>query len=88
MDSRPNGGKRLTKYERTQVIGVRAEQLVHGAQAFVDVSTLPAGASPYDIAERELLEHRMPFIIERTLPDGKTERIRLAEQRGVLPRPT
>jgi DNA-directed RNA polymerase subunit K len=75
--------RRLTKYERTQVVGMRAEQLARGAQPFVDVSvannTAPDGGASvyYDIAERELEAHRLPFVVVRKLPDGKTERLRI-----------
>lgn len=74
--------RRLTKYERTQVVGMRAEQLARGAQPFVDVSgtaAATAGGSSvyYEIAERELEAHRLPFIVVRKLPDGKTERLRV-----------
>lgn len=75
-----DGAKRLTKYERTQVIGMRAEQLARGAQAFVDAPAAVAASSDvfYEIAERELDARRLPFIVVRTMPDGKTERIRIS----------
>lgn len=64
----------LTKYERTHVIGVRAEQLARGAQAFVDVPPpvhgTSANATYLAIAERELEERRLPFLIMRKMPDG------------------
>ncbi len=75
--------RRLTKYERTQVVGMRAEQLARGAQAFVDVPEAKPGdaaVNVYDIAERELEARRLPFIVVRKLPDGKTERIRICDQ--------
>ena len=66
--------KILTKYERTHVIGIRAEQLARGAQAFVDlpppVHSMSANSVYFAIAERELDEHRLPFLIVRTMPDG------------------
>ncbi len=66
----------LTKYERTKVIGVRAEQLARGAQALVD---LPEGVQfhPYEVAERELLSRKLPLVLQRTMPDGKTELFKL-----------
>ena len=68
---------RLTKYERTQVIGLRSEQLARGAQAFVEVD--PAGRETvFEIAERELYARRLPLIVVRNLPDGKTEHLRLS----------
>jgi DNA-directed RNA polymerase subunit K/omega len=64
----------LTKYERTHVIGIRAEQLARGAQAFVDlpppVHGMSANSVYFSIAERELDEHRLPFLIVRKMPDG------------------
>jgi DNA-directed RNA polymerase subunit K/omega len=64
----------LTKYERTHVIGVRAEQLARGAQAFVDMPPAVRGASAnavyLAVAERELEEHKLPFKIVRKMPDG------------------
>lgn len=66
----------LTKYERTKIIGMRAEQLARGSQAFVDV---PADGpfDPCEVAERELLTRKLPFVIARPGPDGKTEHIKL-----------
>lgn len=64
----------LTKYERTHVIGIRSEQLARGAQAFVDlpppVHGMSANSVYFAIAERELDEHRLPFLIVRKMPDG------------------
>lgn len=60
----------LTKYERTKLIGMRAEQLARSAQTFVDIDpTRPF--DPCEVAERELAAGRMPFMVRRTLPDGK-----------------
>ena len=67
----------LTKFERIQVIGTRAEQLARGAQSFVE----PSGdrkEEPYELAERELLSLRLPMIVVRTLPDGRSQQIRLS----------
>ncbi len=75
-------GVQLTRYERTQVIGIRAEQLARGALAFVEVP-IPDGSansphvSMYDIAERELAAGRLPFIVVRHMPDGGTQHLRL-----------
>ena len=67
----------LTKYERIQVVGSRAEQLARGAQSFV----LPIAdriESPYELAERELETLRLPMIVMRTLPDGRPQYVRLS----------
>lgn len=75
--------KRLTKYERIKVIGMRAEQLARGAQPLVDPLTTPDGSkatyeSPCEMAERELEAKRTPFVVVRRMPDGKPEYLRLA----------
>jgi len=61
----------LTKYEKARVIGVRAKQINMGAQIFIDVDpTIIDGAI---IAEKELIQRKMPFIIRRPLPGGGSE---------------
>ena len=67
---------RITKYERTKLIGIRAEQLVRDAQAFVDVDP-GRRFDPFEIAERELMARRLPFVVVRQMPDGKTEHVKL-----------
>lgn len=57
----------LTKYERTRIIGARALQLSNGAQPMVKVDGL---TDELEIANKELTEYKMPFIIRRKLPDG------------------
>jgi DNA-directed RNA polymerase subunit K/omega len=69
--------KVLTKYERTQVIGLRSEWLARGAQPFVEVDPRN-GETVFEIAERELDARRLPFTVVRNMPDGKTEHLRLA----------
>lgn len=67
--------QKLTRYERIQVIGMRAEQLARGAQAFVDAT---GTVGPYELAERELESQRLPMIVVRNLPDGKPQYLRLS----------
>jgi DNA-directed RNA polymerase subunit K/omega len=68
----------LTKYEKAKIIGMRAEQLTRGGQAFVDFTvTDSAPFDPYGVAHQELLARRLPFIVVRHLPDGKTEHLHL-----------
>ncbi len=67
----------LTQYERTRIIGFRANQLSQGAQPFIIV---PEHVSDVrEIARLELAEKRLPFIIKRPLPDGKYEYWRLQD---------
>jgi DNA-directed RNA polymerase I, II, and III subunit RPABC2 len=61
----------LTKYERTRVLGQRAKQINDGATPFVKV---PEGViDGYLIALKELEEKKIPFIIMRPMPNGKSE---------------
>ena len=56
--------------------GVRLSRYSKNAPLMVD----PAGESdPYKLAEMELSEKKIPFIIRRYLPDGSYEDWRVAE---------
>lgn len=55
----------LTKYERTKVIGIRAQQIAGGAEALIKVP--PGIIDVIEIAERELKEKKTPFIIKRKI---------------------
>ncbi len=61
----------LTKYERTKVLGQRAKQIENGATPFVSVP--PNVIDGYTIAELELKQKRIPFIIRRPMPNGYSE---------------
>jgi DNA-directed RNA polymerase subunit K/omega len=61
----------LTKYEKTRILGVRTKQLNQGAEPFIKVD---AGLIDSEvIAEKELENKMLPFIIVRPLPSGKKE---------------
>jgi DNA-directed RNA polymerase subunit K/omega len=62
----------LSKYEKTKLIGLRVAQLNKGAVPYVELkhSTLLDNSL---IAEKELKEKRLPFIIMRPLFNGKCE---------------
>ena len=67
----------ITKYERARVIGERSKQLNAGAQPFIQIeSTLIDG---YLIAMKEFEEKKIPFIIQRPLPNGGCEYWRLSD---------
>ena len=61
----------LTKYERARILGQRAKQINAGATTFVKVHENMIGG--YLIAELELQQKRIPFIIRRPLPNGGSE---------------
>jgi DNA-directed RNA polymerase I, II, and III subunit RPABC2 len=60
----------LSKYEKTRVVGERAIQISMGAPPLVEVGNLE---NPVDIAEKELREKKIPYIIKRVLPNGLIE---------------
>jgi DNA-directed RNA polymerase subunit K/omega len=64
-----------TKYEYTTLIGTRAQQLADGAKPLValDKFILSSPKLIWNIAEKEVLEKKLPFIIHRTFPNGKDE---------------
>jgi DNA-directed RNA polymerase I, II, and III subunit RPABC2 len=61
----------LTKYEKTRVLGQRAKQIESGAKPFVRVPENVVDG--YVIAELELQQKRIPFVIRRPLPNGGSE---------------
>jgi DNA-directed RNA polymerase subunit K/omega len=67
----------LTIYEKTKIIGLRANQLSKGAQAYIVVPDHVS--SVREIARMELEQKRLPFIVKRPLPNGKYEYWRIAD---------
>lgn len=61
----------LTKYEKARILGQRAKQINAGATPFVKVPENVIDG--YLIAELELQQKRIPFIIRRPLPNGGSE---------------
>jgi DNA-directed RNA polymerase subunit K/omega len=61
----------LTKYEKARILGQRAKQIETGSKPFVKVSENIVESSI--IAELELRENKIPFIIRRPIPGGGCE---------------
>ena len=61
----------LTKYEKARILGVRAKQLNKGSEPYVKISDDIIDA--FVIANKELKEKKLPFIIQRPLPNGNSE---------------
>ena len=61
----------LTKYEQARVLGQRAKQIECGAKPFIKVPENIIDS--YIIAELELKEKKIPFIIRRPLSNGTCE---------------
>ena len=61
----------LTKYEKARILGQRAKQINSGAAPFVKVPENVIDG--YIIAELELKQKQIPFIIRRPMPSGGSE---------------
>ncbi len=61
----------LTKYEKARILGQRAKQLETGARPLVKIPENIVDS--YIIAELELREKKIPFIIRRPIPGGACE---------------
>mmetsp|Transcript_59271 Transcript_59271/g.163942 ORF Transcript_59271/g.163942 Transcript_59271/m.163942 type:complete len:120 (-) Transcript_59271:117-476(-) len=66
----------LTKYEKARILGARALQLSMNAPVMVE---LDGETDPLLIAEKELIQRVIPFVIRRFLPDGTFEDWRVSE---------
>jgi DNA-directed RNA polymerase subunit K/omega len=65
-------GNKLTKYEKTRIIGTRATQLSNGAIPTIDINGM---TDPLRIAEQEYKQGTIPISVIRKMPDGKIYRI-------------
>lgn len=77
--------KFMTKYERARIIGTRALQISKNSIVYVDLGRgfvfclyglfifLIDDYDPIAIAEKELVERKIPFVIRRYLPDKTYE---------------
>ena len=61
----------LTKYEKTRILGQRSKQIESGAKPLVKVPENVIDS--YIIAELELREKKIPFVIRRPIPGGACE---------------
>ena len=71
----------LTKYERARILGQRAKQIETGATPFVKVPENIIDG--YLIAEMELQQSRIPFIIRRPLPNGGSEYWKISDLENI-----
>jgi DNA-directed RNA polymerase I, II, and III subunit RPABC2 len=68
----------LSVYERTKILGFRANQLAQGARSYL--KPVPDHiTSTLEIAKLELSQRLLPFIIKRPIPDGTFEYWRLSD---------
>jgi DNA-directed RNA polymerase subunit K/omega len=72
----------LTKYEKARVLGQRAKQIEVGSKPFVKVPENIIDG--YVIAELELREKKIPFIIKRPIPSGAFEYWHLRDLENII----
>jgi DNA-directed RNA polymerase subunit K/omega len=66
----------LNKYEKARICGVRLQQLAEGAKPCIDTKGFK---SLIEIVYEEYRLRKIPFIIERTLPNGSKEYWKMEE---------
>ena len=66
----------LNKYEKARRSGLRLQQLAEGAKPTIDPKGLK---SINEIVEKEYKMRMIPFIIERSLPNGEKEYWKMEE---------
>lgn len=74
----------MTKFELAKILGQRMEQLARGAPTLIDVSKENFGGLANHekfkrIAELEIRQRVLPFMIGRTLPNGAKEYWKLSD---------
>ena len=60
----------LTKFEKTLLLGIRAQQLINGAQPMIDASNF---VDIKEIVREELRQKKIPLLIRRYLPNNSYE---------------
>lgn len=65
----------FSKYEYTALIGARAQQLAEGAKPLISLDGIVTSSPRFvwEVAEREILERKLPYIIHRRFANGISE---------------
>ena len=69
----------LTKYEKTNIIGVRMEQLSMGSETYISSDLALSLGCVKKIAQEEFDQKRIPYIICRSMPNNVKEYWKLAD---------
>ena len=72
----------LTKFERARILGQRTKQINSGAPAFVKIPDKVIDG--YIIAQIELIQKVIPFIIRRPLPNGSSEYWKVSDLENII----
>ncbi len=65
----------FTKYEYTTLLSCRAQQIAEGAIPLIPITDFNTNDPKFiwKVAEREIVERKLPYIVKRQLPDGNIE---------------
>jgi DNA-directed RNA polymerase subunit K/omega len=74
----------MTIYEFDKIIALRTQQIASGAPLFIDsdhsgIENIKSNMELRQIALKELISGRLPFIVERKLPNNKKEYYRVKD---------
>ena len=62
---------KMTKYEYTKILGMRAQQITMGAEPLIEISDDMKSA--IEVAEEELRQRKTPYIVARKINSKKTD---------------
>ena len=62
---------KMSKYEYTKVLGMRAQQITMGAEPLITITNDMKSA--IEVAEEELRQRKTPYIIARKINNKKTD---------------
>ena len=65
----------FTDYELVALIGIRAQQIADGARPLVSLEGMITSDADFvrQVAEVEIQQRKLPFIVHRRLPNGTSE---------------
>lgn len=74
----------LTKFEKARILGQRAKQINSGSKPFIPIDSYSNIIDGYKIAELELKQKLIPFIIRRPLTNGSSEYWKVSDLENIV----
>lgn len=64
-----------TRYEYVALLGIRTQQLSEGAAPLVSIDGMITSDPRFleNVAKKEIVEKKLPFIVHRRIPNGQSE---------------
>jgi len=70
----------MTIYEFDKIIGMRTQQLSSGGKSYIkDIKNISSNMELRQVALQELIQGKLPYIIERNMPNKKKEYYRVKD---------